>query len=185
MSELTSNAKSTDDHMMQARSLLRQAKCPECGCRGMAVDAEGCAWCQERERVQAFMLQGSAHEPEVIRSEERQRCINAISDRSTFSDADVYADAIAAIEAIGPLPTPPPGDVLVNVLPKITPEIVLLLWGSDLIESEGPGEKWNWSQSAVDFACLLNKGLNERRSALTKCAKYDGVCATHYPKECP
>lgn len=53
----------------------------------------------------------------------------------------------------------------VNTLPKITEDVVDLLWGSHLIESDSPGEKWEWSQEAVDFVCLLNQRMNERRAS--------------------
>lgn len=73
---------------------------------------------------------------------------------------DVVSELVAQLRA-----ATEPGAALVNVLPKITDEVVNLLWGTDLIESDGPGEKWGWSQGAVDFACLLNEGLNARRAA--------------------
>lgn len=63
----TSNAVSIDAHMMQARSLLRQAKCPECTRKGMNAEVGlGCTWCRERARVQDFLLQSSAHEPRAL-----------------------------------------------------------------------------------------------------------------------
>lgn len=49
----------TDEQVrMHARSLLRQALCPECGKRGMD-DSEECQWCDERQEFMATWLLGS------------------------------------------------------------------------------------------------------------------------------
>lgn len=54
--------KTEEQVRMHARSLLRQARCPECGKRGMD-DSEDCAWCDERNELTAtYLLADSVHE---------------------------------------------------------------------------------------------------------------------------
>lgn len=47
---------------MEARSLLRQAPCPECGKPGYGSDTGSCAWCDQRDKVCQAILDMPADE---------------------------------------------------------------------------------------------------------------------------
>lgn len=47
---------------MEARSLLRQAPCPECGKPGYGSDTGSCAWCDQRDKACQAILDMPADE---------------------------------------------------------------------------------------------------------------------------
>lgn len=70
--------KTEEQVRMHARSLLRQARCPECGKRGMD-DSEDCAWCDERNELTAtYLLADSVHETEGKIAEDRRKLVHFV-----------------------------------------------------------------------------------------------------------
>lgn len=100
----TSNERASA-YEMQARFLLRQARCPECDSPGYGTASrEACVWCRERDAVCKELLQGLADEPPGLMKAARD-VVEAV-DRT--HDPRGWFESLAALKSTLAGLAPPP-----------------------------------------------------------------------------